>query len=338
MKFVDEAKITVVAGKGGDGCLSFRREKYVPKGGPDGGNGGHGGSVYFKANADINTLIDFRYKRIFKGGNGQPGSGRLRTGQKGKELIIQVPCGTLVIDQQSNTQIADLTQDNLAVMIAKGGNYGLGNTCFKSSTNQAPRKTTKGKLGEEFNLLLQLHLLADVGLLGLPNAGKSTLLRAISRAKPKVADYPFTTTYPNLGVCRVAMDKSFVVADIPGLIAGAANGLGMGIAFLKHLQRTKFLLHIVDGTKANAADIMADIQCIQHELHAFDALLAAKKQIILVNKADLIPGSHHELRQQLISSMGVQDVFIVSGATGQGLTEVCNLVMNRLTNGLELDD
>lgn len=246
MKFVDEAVIEVVAGKGGDGCLSFRREKFIPFGGPDGGNGGTGGSIFLQADQSLNTLVDFRYKRLFRAKNGQPGMGAQRTGKSGDDLYITVPVGTLIYEADTGEKLADLTQDNQQVMVARGGHYGLGNMNFKSSTNRAPRKVTLGKMGEARKLRLELQVLADVGLLGMPNAGKSSLLRAVSAAEPKVADYPFTTLYPNLGLIRVEDHRSFVMADIPGLIEGAAEGAGLGIRFLKHLSRTRLLLHIID--------------------------------------------------------------------------------------------
>ncbi len=288
MKFIDEAKIVVIAGKGGDGCLSFRREKYIPHGGPDGGDGGNGGSIFLQASASINTLIDFSYKRLFQGQNGQPGQGKLRTGRGGVDLVIKVPCGTKVFDAEVNMLLGDLLVDEELILIARGGKRGLGNTRFKSSTNRAPRKITHGALGEQRELVLELNLLADVGLLGLPNAGKSTLIRAISNSKPKIADYPFTTLHPNLGVCRIESDRSFVVADVPGLVKGAAIGIGMGITFLKHLQRTKILLHVVDISIISIEEILSNINDILEELSGFDHELAAKPQWIVLNKIDLV--------------------------------------------------
>ncbi|NQY41771.1 MAG: GTPase ObgE [Legionellales bacterium] len=289
MKFVDEAKIKVTAGKGGDGCLSFRREKYIPHGGPDGGDGGDGANIFLQASTSINTLVDFRYKRIFQGQNGQPGQGRLKTGASGKDLIIKVPCGTKVYDTETGLLLGDLSVDEELVLVACGGKHGLGNTRFKSATNRAPRKTTRGKLGEYKELNLELSLLADVGLLGLPNAGKSTLIRSVSNSKPKVADYPFTTLYPNLGVCRIESDRSFVIADIPGLVKGASSGTGMGIRFLKHLQRTTILLHIVDISCNSIPTVLHNIKDIIQELSTFSKELANKPQWIVLNKIDLVP-------------------------------------------------
>ncbi|MFK3617786.1 GTPase ObgE, partial [Coxiella burnetii] len=246
MKFVDEAFVRVEAGNGGHGCLSFRREKFIPRGGPDGGDGGDGGSVYFVADKSVNTLVEFRYQRLLRAQNGQPGMGRLRSGKKGEDLIVPVPLGTTVYDKETSELIGDLIEAGDKLCVARGGRHGLGNTHFKSSTNRAPRRTTSGEEGEARELKLELKLLADVGLLGLPNAGKSTFIHAVSKATPKIADYPFTTLYPHLGVVRVEEYRSFVIADIPGLIEGASEGAGLGVQFLKHLERTQLLLHIVD--------------------------------------------------------------------------------------------
>lgn len=288
MKFVDEALITVSAGKGGDGCLSFRREKYIAKGGPDGGDGGDGGSVYFRASESMNTLIDFRYKRQFKASNGQPGMGKNCTGRAGDDLIIEVPIGTTIVDTETDRVLADVVEKDKDYKIAQGGFHGLGNTRFKSSVNQAPRQTTKGSLGDVKTLKLALKVLADVGLLGFPNAGKSTLISAISAAKPKVADYPFTTLYPNLGVVRGKGYQSFVMADIPGLIEGAHTGAGLGHRFLKHLQRTKLLVHLVDPMPVDESCPIESAKVLLAELAKFDEKLLDKPRLLVINKWDLI--------------------------------------------------
>ncbi len=288
MKFVDEATIKVSAGKGGDGCCSFRREKFIPFGGPNGGDGGDGGSVYIVADPHLNTLIDFRYQRSFNAKSGQGGMGSDCTGKGGEDLLIKVPLGTVVYDAETEELLGDLTHENQQLKVAQGGFHGLGNTRFKSSTNRAPRQTTKGSLGEARQLRLELKILADVGLLGMPNAGKSTFIRAISAARPKVADYPFTTLYPNLGVVRTAAYHSFVVADIPGLIPGAAQGAGLGVRFLKHLQRTRVLLHLIDIAPLDNSDPVKVAKQIVNELQQFDAELAAKPRWLVFNKIDLI--------------------------------------------------
>ncbi len=289
MKFVDEAAITVLAGKGGDGCLSFRREKFVPKGGPDGGDGGDGGSVYLEVDAGLNTLVDFRFKRIFRARNGQPGMGRDRVGKSAEDLVIKVPAGTLVFDADTAEQIGDLIGDKIRLLVANGGHHGLGNARFKSSTNRAPRKTTHGASGETRELRLELKLLADVGLLGLPNAGKSTLISAVSAARPKVADYPFTTLDPNLGIVRLSTEQSFAMADIPGIIEGAAHGAGLGLRFLKHLDRTRLLLHLIDisGLQPDR-DPVHDYAAVSTELEQYGNELAARPRWIVVNKIDAV--------------------------------------------------
>lgn len=300
MKFIDEAKIYVAAGKGGDGCLSFRREKFIPKGGPDGGDGGDGGSVYFIGDQDINTLVDFRFKKHFKAENGRPGSGANRTGRSGEDLIIKVPLGTVVKEIDTDEIIGDITKNEERLKVAQGGFHGLGNARFKSSTNRTPRKTTKGTLGEERNLFLELKLIADVGLLGLPNAGKSTLIRAVSAATPKVADYPFTTLHPNLGVVRAAQNKSFVIADIPGIIEGAAEGAGLGIQFLKHVSRTALLLHMVDISDNADTDPLKAIQIIEKELKKFGDDLTQKPRWLVFNKIDALNPEEAEKRIKTI--------------------------------------
>jgi GTP-binding protein len=289
MKFVDEAIIRVEAGDGGGGCLSFRREKFIPFGGPDGGDGGNGGSVYLQADPSLNTLIEFRYQRIFRAKRGENGSGRQSSGKSGEDLLIKVPVGTLIQDADTGEVIGDLVQTDEKICVAQGGRHGLGNMHFKSSTNRAPRKTTQGTPGEQRELKLELKLLADVGLLGLPNAGKSTFIRAVSAAKAKVADYPFTTLNPQLGVVRIDVNRSFVVADIPGLIEGAAEGAGLGIQFLKHLQRTHVLLHLVDVSIPTVDEAVADIKTISAELKKFDPKLMKKTRWLIFNKIDLLP-------------------------------------------------
>jgi GTPase len=290
MKFIDEAKIYVKAGDGGNGVATFRREKYIPFGGPDGGDGGRGGSIYVVADRNINTLVDYRYTRKFIGKRGENGRGADCYGAGGDDIVLRMPVGTVISDLDTEQVLADLDQHDKKVMIAKGGKGGLGNIHFKSSTNRAPRQCTKGEEGEELELKLELRVLADVGLLGLPNAGKSTLIRAISAARPKVADYPFTTLHPNLGVVRVDAEKSFVMADVPGLIEGAADGAGLGIRFLKHLQRTRILLHLVDIAPIDPeADPVRDAKAIVGELVKHDPALADKPRWLVLNKLDLIP-------------------------------------------------
>lgn len=333
MKFIDEAKIEVVAGKGGSGCLSFRREKYIPFGGPDGGDGGDGGSVYLRADEALNTLVDFRFKRIFKAENGQPGMGKQRTGRKGEDLYIHVPIGTLARDLDTGDLLGDLTEHGQTLLVAKGGLHGWGNIRFKSSTNRAPRKITLGEMGDSLRLQLELQVLADVGLLGLPNAGKSTFIRAVSSAKPKVADYPFTTLHPNLGVVSVGAYRNFVIADIPGLIEGAAEGAGLGIQFLKHLSRTTILLHIVDMMPANPdEDIVENALSIVRELEKYSSELGEKERWLVLNKIDLLDEEEREQRrQQVIDGLNWQGkVFEISALAKQGCDEVCQQIMQHL--------
>ncbi|OOF30668.1 Obg family GTPase CgtA [Salinivibrio proteolyticus] len=289
MKFVDEAIIRVDAGDGGNGTVSFRREKYVPKGGPDGGDGGDGGDVYLLADENLNTLIDYQFERFHAAGRGENGRGGNCTGKRGDDLVLNVPVGTRAVDEDTGEVIADLTQHGMKIMVAKGGFHGLGNTRFKSSVNRAPRQKTMGTKGEVRQLRLELLLLADVGMLGLPNAGKSTFIRAVSAAKPKVADYPFTTLVPSLGVVRVAADKSFVVADIPGLIEGAADGAGLGIRFLKHLERCRVLLHMIDLMPVDGSDPVDNAFTIIDELNQYSEKLADKPRWLVFNKVDLMP-------------------------------------------------
>lgn len=332
MKFVDEAIIRVEAGNGGHGCLSFRREKYIPRGGPDGGDGGDGGSIYFVADNSVNTLVEFRYKRLLRADNGRSGEGRLRTGKSGEDLIIHVPVGTTVYDHETDELIGDLTKQGDRLCVAKGGVHGLGNTHFKSSTNRAPRKTTSGTEGEHRELRLELKLLADVGLLGLPNAGKSTFVSVVSNATPKIADYPFTTLYPHLGVVRIGEFRSFVVADIPGLIEGAAQGAGLGVQFLKHLSRTQLLLHMVDIARSDEADIVESIDKIIEELRQFSPELAEKERWLVFNKIDLLPADEMEKRcQAVVKKMNWQGpVFKISAVKKEGTQHLCYKLMEFL--------
>ncbi|MGR8919506.1 MAG: Obg family GTPase CgtA [Gammaproteobacteria bacterium] len=332
MKFVDEATITVEAGKGGDGCLSFRREKYIPRGGPDGGDGGDGGSVWLEVDAGLNTLVDFRFKRLFRAANGQPGMGRERSGKSADDITIRVPAGTLVYDAGTQEFIGDLTSPSERLLVARGGFHGLGNTRFKSSTNRAPRKTTPGTPGEVRELRLELRLLADVGLLGLPNAGKSTLIRAVSAARPKVADYPFTTLVPNLGVVRLGTEQSFVIADIPGIIEGAAGGAGLGLRFLKHLERTRLLLHLVDVAEFDPArDPLADFDTIVAELEAHDPALAARPRWLVLNKVDAAAADAVDALVERFAAHGwTGPVYRVSAATGEGCEQLMWDVFNAL--------
>lgn len=337
MKFIDEAKIYVKAGDGGNGVASFRREKYIPMGGPDGGDGGKGGSVYAIADRNINTLIDFRYTRKFLAQRGENGRGADCYGAGGDDIVLRMPVGTVITDLNSGTVIADLDQHDKKVLIAQGGRGGLGNIHFKSSVNRAPRKCTKGEPGDELELQLELKVLADVGLLGLPNAGKSTLIRAISAARPKVADYPFTTMHPNLGVVRVDENRSFVVADVPGLIKGAADGAGLGIRFLKHLQRTRLLLHLVDLAPFDPeADPVRDAVAIVGELEQYSPELAAKPRWLVLNKLDLIPEEEREQRIKAFlkaykKASGYDGPhFAVTAINGGGCRELCYRVYDAL--------
>lgn len=290
MKFIDEAKIAVIAGNGGNGCVSFRREKFIPFGGPDGGDGGDGGSVYLRASKALNTLMTYRYTRTYRADRGEDGAGANRTGKAGDDLYLDVPLGTQVFDDVTNEFIADLTEEDQVVKVAQGGFHGLGNSRYKTSTNRAPRQSKPGTEGDERTLRLELKVMADVGLLGLPNAGKSTLIRAISAARPKVADYPFTTLAPSLGVVDIDSLRSFVVADIPGLIEGASDGIGLGIQFLKHLSRTSILLHIIDLSPASdSQDPVEDYFTILEELKKYSQELYEKPRWLVLNKIDLIP-------------------------------------------------
>jgi GTP-binding protein len=332
VKFIDEAKVVVEAGKGGNGCLSFRREKYIPKGGPDGGDGGDGGSVYLIAKESLNTLVDYRYQPHHRAKNGAPGRGRECTGSKGEDLVLTVPVGTTIIDQDTDEILADLTRIEQRVKVAQGGFHGLGNTRFKSSINRAPRQTSQGTPGESRNLRLELKLLADVGLLGLPNAGKSTFIRSVSAAKPKVANYPFTTMTPNLGVVSVNKHRSFVMADIPGLIAGAAEGAGLGVQFLKHLTRTRLLLHLVDIAPYDGSDPIEAALIIMRELKKFSPALARQPRWLVLNKLDLLPTEEQASRcQAVIDALQWQGpVFKISAISGQGTELLANTIMTHI--------
>jgi len=333
MKFVDEATIRVQAGNGGHGCLSFRREKYVERGGPDGGDGGNGGDVYLVADESLNTLVDFRVARKFRAESGQGGAGRNMTGKSGDDLDVHVPCGTVVRDIDTGESIGDLTESGQRIKVAEGGKGGHGNTRFKSSVNRAPRKITNGTPGEARHLSLELKVLADVGLVGMPNAGKSTLIRAMSAARPKVADYPFTTLHPNLGVVSVGRLQSFVMADIPGLIEGAAEGAGLGIQFLKHIQRTRLLLHLVDIAPLDVDDGPAKAFCaIEKELKKFSSDLTEKPRWLVINKIDLLPGEDLDVaKEMLLTELGWKGpAFLVSAETGEGTEELGQAVIREL--------
>ncbi len=333
MKFVDEATIKVAAGDGGNGCVSFRREKYIPFGGPDGGDGGDGGSVYLVADESINTLVDFRYERRYQAQRGENGRGRNCTGAGGEDRVVRVPVGTMVYDNDTGELIGDLTAAGQQLKVAQGGWHGIGNARFKSSTNRAPRQSTPGTPGEQRELRLELKLLADVGLLGMPNAGKSTLIRAISAARPKVADYPFTTLYPNLGVVRLAQHQSFVVADIPGLIEGAAEGAGLGVRFLKHLARTRLLLHLLDVSPfGGSGEPVEDARRIVAELEKYSPELAARPRWLVLNKLDLLPADERTQRcDEIIRGLDWSGpVFRISAATGEGTEDLVKAVMAHL--------
>ena len=333
MKFVDEARMRVQAGNGGRGCMSFRREKFMPFGGPDGGDGGLGGSVWLRAAEGINTLADFRVERNFKAQSGEAGSGNDCTGRGGDDLFVPVPVGTVVRDSETGEQLGDLVRAGDALLVARGGKGGWGNAKFKTSTNRAPRQFGPGLPGEKRLLELELKVIADVGLLGLPNAGKSTLIRAVSSARPKVADYPFTTLHPNLGVVYCGEHRSFVMADIPGLIEGAAEGAGLGIRFLKHLQRTRVLLHLVDLLPPDPdADPVKDARAIVGELKKFSKDLAARPRWLVLNKSDLLPpGEAEKKAKAIVRALRFKGPwFLISGATGTGTRELTEAVMRFL--------
>jgi GTP-binding protein len=333
MKFFDEARIEVIAGKGGDGSASFRREKSVPRGGPDGGDGGRGGSISAIADSNLNTLIDYRYTRIFRAKPGENGRGRDQYGKGADDILLRVPVGTVIKDAETGEVIADLAKEGDQALLAKGGKGGIGNIHFKSSTNRAPRQFTRGEEGQQRKLEMELRVLADVGLLGMPNAGKSTLIRAVSAARPKVADYPFTTLQPNLGVVRVDANRSFVMADIPGLIEGAAEGAGLGHQFLRHLQRTKILLHLVDMAPFDAdIDPAAEVKAIAAELKKYDPSLAKKTRWLVLNKADLLDAAEAKKRAQaLVKKLRwTQPWFMVAAINGSGTKELTFEVMEYL--------
>ncbi len=330
MKFVDEATILVVAGDGGNGCVSFRREKYIPRGGPDGGDGGDGGDVYLIADENLNTLIDYRFEKSFRAERGQNGQSRDCTGKRGKDIEVKVPVGTRVIDQGTGETLGDMTRHGQKLMVGKGGWHGLGNTRFKSSVNRSPRQKTMGTPGEKRDLQLELMLLADVGMLGLPNAGKSTFIRAVSAAKPKVADYPFTTLVPSLGVVRMDSEQSFVVADIPGLIEGAAEGAGLGIRFLKHLERCRVLLHLIDIDPIDESDPVENARIILGELEKYSEKLFNKPRWLVFNKIDLIGEEEAQSRAKAVAeALGWEDkYYLISAASQTGVKELCWDVMS----------
>jgi GTP-binding protein len=329
MKFVDEANIVVIAGNGGNGSASFRREKYIPFGGPDGGDGGRGGGILLEGDSGLNTLVDFRHMRKFKAQNGQHGSSRNKTGKSGENVVVRVPLGTVITDLESGERIGDVTAHGQQLLVAKGGRGGLGNVHFKSSTNRSPRQTVPGSPGDTFDLHLELKVLADVGLLGFPNAGKSTLISTVSAARPKVADYPFTTLYPNLGVVRIDVDRSFVIADIPGLIEGAAEGTGLGIQFLKHLQRTRLLLHLVDLAPLMLdVDPVEQVRQLQKELRNFDPGLMDKPRWLVFTKADLLPPDEARSKaEEAVDALGWKAPWmLISSVTKSGTDDLMQKV------------
>ncbi|MES2917295.1 MAG: Obg family GTPase CgtA [Pseudomonadota bacterium] len=339
MRFVDEAVIKVEAGAGGNGCMSFRREKAVPFGGPDGGDGGRGGSIFVEADPGANTLVDYRYTRQFRAQRGQGGMGAQCTGRSAEDIVLRVPVGTTILDEDTDEVLGDLVEPGQRIMVARGGDGGQGNINFKSSTNRAPRKTTSGFPGEARQLRFELKVLADVGLLGLPNAGKSTFIRAVSAAKPKVADYPFTTLVPNLGVVDVNRHRSFVMADIPGLIPGASEGAGLGIRFLKHLARTRFLLHLVDVVPADNSDPVENVQAIAAELTNYSPTLASLPRWLVLNKIDQVPEDlRDELCNEIVRRLDWQGpVFRTSGLTGENAKSVCYKLMDAIEEQREYE-
>jgi GTP-binding protein len=333
VKFVDEAVIQVEAGDGGDGCVSFRREKFIPKGGPDGGDGGDGGSVFLVGDENLNTLVDFRHRRRHRAERGQNGRGRNMTGRSGTDTLVRVPLGTRVRDAETGELIGELLRDRQRLLVAQGGFHGIGNARFKSSINRAPRQSKPGTPGERRQLELELVLLADVGLLGLPNAGKSSLIRSLSSARPKVADYPFTTLHPNLGVVSLGLRRSFVIADIPGLIEGAAEGAGLGTRFLKHLARTRLLLHLVDVAPLDGnPSAIEQVRTIERELAAFGEALSDKERWLVLNKIDLLSAETlAERRDAIVAELDWSSpVFAISAATGDGTQSLAQALMERL--------
>ncbi len=339
MKFVDEASITVTAGKGGPGSVSFRREKYIPRGGPDGGDGGDGGSVWLVGNSGLNTLADFRHARHFKARNGEPGAGRQRTGRSADDIDIAVPLGTIVTASETGERIGEITAEGQRLLVARAGEGGRGNINFKSSVNRTPRQFTPGTPGEERSLQLELRVLADVGLLGFPNAGKSTLISAVSAARPKVADYPFTTLHPNLGVVSLEPGRSFVIADIPGVIEGAAEGAGLGIRFLKHLQRTRLLLHLVEVAPVDGSDPVEQVRTLEHELQRFDADLAGRERWLVITKIDQLDRETLDAAvADIIARLDWQPPwFAVSSVARQGLNELLGRIMTHIEQNGAVD-
>jgi GTP-binding protein len=332
MKFIDEAKIRVVAGDGGNGCCSFLRLKFMPNGGPDGGDGGEGGSVFVEADENLNTLVDFRFTKLFEAKRGEKGSGMNCTGKDGPDLTLRVPVGTMIYDEDTDELITDLTHHGQKSCLAKGGAHGIGNTRFKSSINRSPTRTIPGQPGEKRNLRLELKVLADVGLVGMPNAGKSTLIQALSAARPKIADYPFTTLHPNLGVVRVSQNRSFVMADIPGLIEGAAEGAGLGIRFLKHVSRTLLLFHLLDIYPLDESDPVENFKAITNELAKFSPELLAKERWLVLNKTDLLlPDEAQERCTDIIKRLGwTGKVFMISGLAHEGTADLAQEAMRYL--------
>jgi len=339
MQFVDEVTIKVKAGDGGNGCVSFRREKYIEYGGPDGGDGGDGGDVYLVADRNLNTLMDFRHERFYQAERGENGTGRNMTGARGEDKLVAVPVGTMAYDDETGELIGDLTEAGQRLMVAKGGWHGLGNLRYKSSTNRAPRQSKPGTPGDFRELRLELKLLADVGLLGMPNAGKSTLISAVSSAKPKIANYPFTTLYPNLGVINVGHSQSFVMADIPGLIEGAAEGAGLGIQFLKHLSRTSLLLHVVDVAPLDEnEDPVQSVRAIEQELAQYSDELGERPRWLVLNKIDLLPEDERQAHcDNIVKALDWQGkVFVISAATANGTQDLCYRIMQTMESD-ELD-
>ena len=330
MKFIDETIILVKAGNGGNGCLSFRREKYIPFGGPDGGDGGQGGSVIIKAKDGLNTLADFRNRSKFIAPNGKTGGGKNKKGRSGDDLVIQLPAGSVIYDLDTEELICDLEKDGQSIVIASGGEFGLGNARFKTSTNRAPRKTTDGKVGEERQLKIVLKVLADVGLIGLPNVGKSSILAAVSMAKPKIANYAFTTIHPNLGVVLISDYEKFVVADLPGLIVGASTGAGLGIQFLKHISRTRLLLHVIDVSKNKLDQIMKDVDMIAKELKDYDQDLSKKDKWYVFNKIDVLSQQELEELKKYTKSKIQSNKYYTSAIEGIGLNNLCEDIIEYL--------
>ena len=331
MKFLDQAKIYIKSGDGGDGCVSFRREKYIEFGGPNGGDGGRGGNIIFEGAVGLNTLIDFRYQQHFKAGRGVHGMGRDRTGARGKDVVIRVPVGTQVLDEERTVVLADITAVGQRIVLAEGGNGGWGNVRFKSSTNRAPRQANPGNPGVEMWVWLRLKLIADAGLVGLPNAGKSTFLTAVTRARPKIADYPFTTLHPNLGVAHVG-DREFVIADIPGLIEGASEGAGLGHRFLGHVERCGVLLHLIDGTQD---DVVAAYRTIRGELDAYGGGLAEKREIVALNKIDAMTEDAIAERRAALAEAAGAEVMLMSGVAGTGIDDVVRTIHAAIREGQE---